>query len=143
MCFDLGTWANVAIAIFTAVTAIAAWRAASVAKSSAEESGKIAKEQTDALMTAAKADALASRINFYDKQIAVVESELQEGTLHVASQVQSRPTDYPPGDAQKQQYKLCSWMEISPHCRLHCEQKRKNGVSNSRSEAMPSSQWPV
>ena len=38
MCFDLGTWANVVTAIFTALTAIstevaagAAWRAASVA----------------------------------------------------------------------------------------------------------------
>jgi hypothetical protein len=47
-------------------------------------------EQTDALMTAAKADALASRINFYDKQIAVVESELQEGTLNVAKTIKKR-----------------------------------------------------
>jgi hypothetical protein len=66
---DLGIWANVATAIFTAVTAIAAWRAASVAKSAAKDASKISGAQTDALMTAAKANALASRINFYTQQM--------------------------------------------------------------------------
>ena len=72
MSFDLGISLNAIIAIGTAVTAIVAWRAASVAKSAAAESSKIAKEQTDALITAAKANALASRIHAYDLQIAVI-----------------------------------------------------------------------
>jgi|HubBroStandDraft_2_1064218.scaffolds.fasta_scaffold649033_1 hypothetical protein len=68
---------NLAIAIFTALAAKAAWDSAKAsrlaveqANESAEDSRKIAKEQTKALMTAAKANALASRINFYNEQIA-------------------------------------------------------------------------
>ena len=81
MSFDLGISLNAIIAIGTAVTAIAAWRAASVAKSAAAESSKIAKEQTNALITAAKANALASRIHAYDLQIAVVEEKIQDGKV--------------------------------------------------------------
>jgi len=67
---------NVAIAIFTAVAAIAALisavgslLASFQAKKSAEESTKIAKEQTKALLTAAKANALATQIDVYTLQM--------------------------------------------------------------------------
>jgi hypothetical protein len=67
---------NLAIAIFTAIAAKAAWdsaksshRAVEQANQSAEDSRKIAGEQTKALLTAAKANALASRIAFYNEQI--------------------------------------------------------------------------
>jgi hypothetical protein len=69
-------WINLAIAIFTAIAAVAALvsarasrQAVDQANQSAEDSRKIAEEQTKALMTAAKANALASRIEFYNKQI--------------------------------------------------------------------------
>lgn len=67
---------NVAIAIFTAVAAIAALisvfvslRASRDAKKSAEESAKIAKEQIKVLLAAAKANALATQINVYTLQM--------------------------------------------------------------------------
>jgi hypothetical protein len=67
---------NLAIAIFTAIAAKAAWdsakssqQAVEQANRSAEDSRKIAEEQTKALLTAAKANALASRIEFYNEQI--------------------------------------------------------------------------
>jgi len=77
MCFDLETWANVATAVFTAGTAAAALFAAWVAKSASEDSNKSAKKQTNALLTAARGNALASRINFYDRQIAEIESAIR------------------------------------------------------------------
>jgi CHASE1-domain containing sensor protein len=101
MRFDLGTWANVAIAIFTAVTAVAAWRAASVAKSSA-------KDQTDALMTAAKANALASRISFYTEQIAPLREQIQDGKVRgspIANQVAQVI------ELEKQQKHLAYWLD--------------------------------
>ena len=67
---------NLAIAIFTAVAAIAALisarasrQAVEQANKAAEDGRKIAEKQTEALMTAAKANALASRINFYTEQM--------------------------------------------------------------------------
>jgi hypothetical protein len=81
MCFDLGTWADVATAIFTAGTAIAALWAGWIAKSAAQDSTKIAKQQTDALINAAKANALASRINFYSEQIAILEEKVQDAKV--------------------------------------------------------------
>jgi uncharacterized lipoprotein YehR (DUF1307 family) len=67
---------NVAIAIFTAVAAIAALisvfvslRASRDAKKSAEESKNIAEEQTKVLLTAAKANALATQIDVYTLQM--------------------------------------------------------------------------
>jgi septal ring factor EnvC (AmiA/AmiB activator) len=78
MSFDLGTCANVAIAIFTAVTAVAAWRAASLAKSSAKQASDVAKEQTKVSVTAPKANALASRINFYNEQIADIKEAINK-----------------------------------------------------------------
>jgi hypothetical protein len=69
-------WINSAIAIFTAAAAVAALisarasrEAVDQANQSAEENRKIAEKQTEALVTAAKANALASRINFYTEQI--------------------------------------------------------------------------
>jgi septal ring factor EnvC (AmiA/AmiB activator) len=76
-----GDLVGCATAIFTALAAWAAWRATSVAKSAAEESGKISNQQTTALTVAAKANALASRINFYDRQIAEIESAIREGQM--------------------------------------------------------------
>jgi hypothetical protein len=68
---------NLAIAAFTAialgaalVSAISSSRSSKEASKAAEEGRKIAGEQTKAMMTAAKANALASRINFYSEQIA-------------------------------------------------------------------------
>ena len=81
MNFDLGTLINVVIAIFTAIAAVAAWRAASIAKSTAKETSKTADEQTNVLITAAKANALASRINFYSEQIAPIRERLQDRNL--------------------------------------------------------------
>jgi hypothetical protein len=74
---------NLAIAVFTAAAAIAAWVSASASlkateqanreaqesRKAAEESRKIAQQQTGALMLAARANALASRISFYSEQI--------------------------------------------------------------------------
>jgi hypothetical protein len=67
---------NLAIAAFTAialgaalVSAISSSRSSKEASKAAEEGRKIAGEQTKAMMTA-KANALASRINFYSEQIA-------------------------------------------------------------------------
>ena len=72
----IGTLINLTIAIFTAIAARAAVLSARasrdavhLANQSADDSRKIAEEQTKALMTAAKANALASRINFYNEQI--------------------------------------------------------------------------
>jgi len=76
---------NLAIAVFTAAAAIAAWvsttaslKATEKANETAEESRKIAHEQTQALMLAAKANALASRISFYSEQIRTLEKQLQD-----------------------------------------------------------------
>jgi hypothetical protein len=81
-----------ATAIFTAVAAGAAWRATSVAKSAAEESGKIASQQTTALSVAAKANALASRINFYDRQIVEREAVIQASQMNPTRLDQARKT---------------------------------------------------
>src|SRR6266576_6613469 len=75
---------NLAIAVFTAA-AMAAWVSTTAslkptekANETAEESRKIAHEQTQALMLAAKANALASRISFYSEQIRTLEKQLQD-----------------------------------------------------------------
>lgn len=74
---------NLAIAIFTAMAAKAAWdsaksshRAVEQANQSAEDGRKIAEEQTKALLTAAKSNALASRIEFYNRQISAAKGWL-------------------------------------------------------------------
>jgi hypothetical protein len=72
----IGDGISLAVAIFTALAARAAWASAKAsreavaqANTAAAESRTIAKEQTAALLTAAKANALASRINFYTEQM--------------------------------------------------------------------------
>src|ERR1700736_6240011 len=76
---------NLAIAVFTAAAAIAAWvsttaslKATEQADREAEESRKIAQQQTETLMLAAKANALASRISFYTEQIRPLEKQLED-----------------------------------------------------------------
>jgi hypothetical protein len=78
-------WINLAIAVFTAIAAgaalvsgISSSRSSKEARKAAEASRKIAEEQTKALMTAAKANALASRINFYNEQIAEVRGAINK-----------------------------------------------------------------
>jgi hypothetical protein len=74
-----------AIAIFTALAARAAWVSASASRQAieqankeAEESRKIAQQQTEALMLPAKANALASRIESYNHQIRPLERQLED-----------------------------------------------------------------
>jgi flagellar basal body-associated protein FliL len=69
-------WINLAIAVFTAIAAAAALvsaissaRSSKAASKAAEESKKIAVEQAQALLTAAKANALDTRISFYTQQM--------------------------------------------------------------------------
>ena len=83
---------GLAIAICTAAAAVAAWVSASASlkatnqankeaeesRKAAEESRKIAQQQTEALTTAAKANALASRIEFYNKQILEAKGYLSQ-----------------------------------------------------------------
>ena len=67
---------NLAIAVCTALAAKAAWdsakasrQAVNQANQSAEDGRKIAEEQTKALMTASKANALATQIDVYTLQM--------------------------------------------------------------------------
>jgi len=88
---------NLAIAVFTAAAAIAAWvsttaslKATEKANETSEESRKIAHEQTQALMLAAKANGLASRISFYSEQIRTLEKQLQDYQQRGWAQTQSK-----------------------------------------------------
>jgi hypothetical protein len=87
---------------------VAAWRAASVAKSAANDSSKIANEQTNALMAAAKANALASRINFYEQQLAPLRNKIQDskvlGEIVVRLQDQAK-------ELEMQQKHLVYWLD--------------------------------
>jgi hypothetical protein len=62
---------------------VAAWRAASVAKSAAKDASKIAEAQTNVSMTAAKANALASRIDFYTQKLRSLRDQIQDGKVTV------------------------------------------------------------
>jgi hypothetical protein len=84
--------AGFATALFTAWAAWSARQATSIAKSASENSGTIAKEQTTALMTAAKANALASRISFYDQQIADLESMIAARQINPARLADAQKT---------------------------------------------------
>jgi hypothetical protein len=106
---------NVAIAIFTAVAAIAALisavgslLASFQAKKTAEESKKIAEEQTKALMTAAKANALASRIDFYTQQLTPLRDKIQNGRVMgtVIVKLQEEEKEY-----TMQQNHLAWWLD--------------------------------
>src|SRR6266481_8883464 len=89
---------NLAIAVFTAAAAIAAWvsttaslKATEKANETSEESRKIAHEQTQALMMlAAKANGLASRISFYSELIRTLEKQLQDYQQRGWAQTQSK-----------------------------------------------------
>jgi hypothetical protein len=70
-------YTNLAIAVFTAVAAAAACFSAVASSRSAKESGNFARQQAEALMLAAKANALASRIDFYNKQILEAKEKLR------------------------------------------------------------------
>lgn len=104
-----GDIAGFATALFTAWAAWSAWQATSVAKSVAEDSRTIAGEQTKALMSAAKANALASRIAFYNEQIA----ELTEWLNIVRNSVTSARGQIPAKEAELKELKMqrdhCAW----------------------------------
>jgi hypothetical protein len=96
---------NSVIAIFTAIAAIAAWFTAVKAAQAAKESSAIAEKQTEALMTAAKANALATRIDFYDRQMAPLIEQIQKFGARggdISAQL---------GDLAKQQKPLVYWLD--------------------------------
>jgi hypothetical protein len=61
---------NFAIAVFTGIAAAAAWSSAKLARQAGDDSHQQAEKMKEAMLNAAKANALASRIEFYNEQVA-------------------------------------------------------------------------
>ena len=80
-------------------------------KSASQESSKSAKEQTNALLTAAKANALASRINFYDRQIGEIESVIRERKMQVVDHSAVRKLEETVKQLRAQQRHLAFWLD--------------------------------
>jgi hypothetical protein len=112
----VGDLINLIIAAFTAwaarsasVSASASVIATEQSTKEAEASRKIAQQQTDALMTAAKANALASRISFYSEQIRFIEKQFEAR--------QNRGSEVEPGAGGKlkelkdEQAHLAHWLD--------------------------------
>jgi hypothetical protein len=103
---------NIAIAIFTAIAAVAAWRAASIAKSTAEATGKTAEEQTKVSVTAAKANALASRINIYSEQIAIFDNRIQDAKVRGMAPMQMAVLTNELDRLMRERNHLVAWLEL-------------------------------
>ena len=118
-----GDLINLAIAVFTAAAAGAAWvsaraslkaieqanKQAEESRKFAEESRKISEQQAEAMLTAAKANALASRISFYAEQIRFIEKQFED------YQYRGRAIELNAGDKLKQlkaeQQHLAYWLD--------------------------------
>ncbi len=111
-----GDLINLLIAAFTAwaarsasVSARASVKATEQSTKEAEASRNIAQRQTDALMAAAKANALASRISFYSEQIRFIEKQFEAR--------QNRGSEVEPGAGEKlkelkaEQAHLAHWLD--------------------------------
>jgi hypothetical protein len=78
-------WINLVIACFTAIAAFISARASrqavEEAKKAGDNSAKIAAEQTKAMLTAARANALASRIDFFNQQIDDTRARMEKNSM--------------------------------------------------------------
>ena len=96
MNLSIETWAQLAIALFTGLAAGGALWAAKTSSDSARESSAIAAQQSEAQLTATRANTLASRIDFCSRQLTTLQAaggnqnqlaEYQLQQQHLAAQL--------------------------------------------------------